>query len=99
MSPDGSRIIWASSRDVAVEREYFVPFLDYWIMDPDGSNPRRLTHFNDPDAPEYFEDGVVTADFAFSGDGMRLARRLELSMPGVGLPRDVFEGIVVITLK
>ncbi len=99
MSPDGTKIIWASSRDITITRDYFVPFLDYWTMNADGSNPRRLTYFNDPTAPEYYDGGVVTADNAFSADGKTVAARLELTKTGAGLPRDVYEAVLLIKLK
>ena len=99
MSPDGSQIVWASSRDVTKPRDYFVPFLDYWTMDADGSNQRRLTYFNEVGAPEHYPNGVVAADFAFGADGTSLVSRLELTVPGAGLPRDTFEAIVLIGLE
>ena len=43
------------------------------MMDPDGSNKRRLTYFNTPGHPESVEPGAVAADFAWSPDGNRLA--------------------------
>ena len=99
MSPDGTRIVWASSRDITITRDYFVPFLDYWTMDPDGSNRRRLTYFNDPAAPEYYDGGAVATDFAYSPDGTTMACRLELTKPDAGLPRDMLEAIALVKPK
>jgi hypothetical protein len=64
-TPDGSKIMWASSRDINKPRAYVVPYLDYWMMNLDGSSRSRMTYFNEPSAPEYFPNGLVTADFSF----------------------------------
>ena len=42
-TPDGNYIVWASSRDIAIRRSYFVPYLDYWVMRADGTERQRLT--------------------------------------------------------
>ncbi|MCK4221445.1 MAG: PD40 domain-containing protein, partial [Dehalococcoidia bacterium] len=59
-SPDGSRIVWASSRGYAYDTKavHWADAarslkLDYWIMDADGSNKQRLTYFNEPGHDEY----------------------------------------------
>ena len=44
---------------------------DYWLMNPDGSNKRRLTYFNQPGHPHYMKEGVAAADGAWSPDGRR----------------------------
>lgn len=65
-SPDNARIIFGSSMNITMTRTYYVPFLDYWSMNTDGTNKVRLTYFNDPTAPEYYQFGLVTADFDFT---------------------------------
>lgn len=66
-SPDSARVVFGSNMDITASRPYFVPFMDYWSMNLDGSNKVRLTYFNDPTAPEYYQYGLVTADFDFTG--------------------------------
>jgi Tol biopolymer transport system component len=78
-SPDGSRIVWASScgypynttavewADVALSLK-----LDYWIMDADGSNKQRLTYFNKPGHDEYTGYPVIVADSSWSPDGNKI---------------------------
>ena len=58
-SPDGRWIAWISSTDIPQihtrtleELTRNPPKTDAWIMSADGSNKRRLTRFNDPNAPE-----------------------------------------------
>lgn len=97
VSPDGTRIIWASSRDVTMTREYFLPYLDYWIMDVDGSNKRRLTYFNEPSAPEYYAGGAVTGDFSWAPDGRSIAGRVELTL--ADRTRNTLEAVALITLR
>jgi Tol biopolymer transport system component len=77
LSPDGSRLIWASSRGIEQPRMEggFIQLtgfrLDLWMMNLDGSDKQRLTYFNDPDAPEYMGE-LVTADSTISPDGTQL---------------------------
>jgi Tol biopolymer transport system component len=96
MSPDGTKIIWASALDITVPRDYIVPFLDYWVMDADGGNRQRLTYFNEATAPEFISTGAVTTDFSFSADGKTLLARLELPRPDLGQRG---EAIIRITLN
>jgi uncharacterized protein (TIGR03437 family) len=42
---------------------------DYWIMNVDGSNKRRLTWFNNPGYPESQTSSVAAASSAWSPDG------------------------------
>ena len=43
-TPDGSAIVWASSRDITIPRTYFAPYLDYWVMRLDGTERQRVTY-------------------------------------------------------
>jgi Tol biopolymer transport system component len=78
LTPDGSRLIWASSRGIEQPRMEggFIQLtrfrLDLWMMNLDGSAQQRLTYFNDPDAPEFMGE-LVTADSSVSPDGAWLA--------------------------
>jgi Tol biopolymer transport system component len=71
ISPDGSKIIWMSSRDIAGSSLSLTGVkTDYWMMNVDGSNKVRLTYFNDPTAPEYLKTNLlVAADSAWGPDG------------------------------
>ena len=56
---------------------YCVLFQDYWAMPANGGNPTRLTYFNEPGYPEYYELGLVTADFAFGPNTSYMFSSLE----------------------
>lgn len=80
-TPDGKRIIFGSSRDITLTREYYVPFTDYWMMNLNGTNPVRLTYFNDPAYPEFFSFGLVAADFTFTGSAAAVFAGLQQNQP------------------
>jgi Tol biopolymer transport system component len=65
MSPDGRRIVWASSRGRDKD-------LNLWIMNRDGSQPRMLVDFHSAGSPVYSE-GIGPADSSWSPDGKSLA--------------------------
>jgi hypothetical protein len=73
-TPDGSSIVWASSRDITIPRQYFVPYLDYWVMRTDGTGRQRLTYFNQPGEREYYSNGIVCGDLTFGPDGWMLSK-------------------------
>lgn len=77
LSPTGKHVVWMSS--MGVEKPRIHAHTDYWVMDPDGSNQRRLTYFNEKGHPHYIEGGAVSADFAWSKDGKRILAYLILS--------------------
>lgn len=62
-----------------VEKPKVYAHTDYWVMDADGSNKRRLTYFNEKGHPHYIEGGAIAADFAWSEDGKRIFAYLILS--------------------
>jgi len=81
------QIIWSSSSGIPQEKTYGFaqvikspPKLDYWIMDVDGTNRRRLTRFNDPDSQQYIKNdfGVGLADFEASSDGKIIIGKMRL---------------------
>ena len=98
-TPDGSKIVWASSRNITLTRSYFVPFLDYWIMNADGSNQQRVTYFNDPTAPEYYANGLLTTDFSFGPTSQWMFSRLEVTVTDLPQYNNVAEVIAVAKLK
>jgi Tol biopolymer transport system component len=71
-SPDGRTIVWMSSKDLPAPIPGKFLKTDYWLMNADGSNKRRLTYFNTQGHPEYMPSGVIAADVAWSGDGSGL---------------------------
>lgn len=74
LSPGGGRIVWMSSRDILEGPIDPVEMRgDYWIMDADGANQRRLTYFNQRGHEHYVPGGAVAADFAWSPDGRQIA--------------------------
>jgi Tol biopolymer transport system component len=82
---DGRWIVWVSSEDIPQTRASTPqetvrnpPRLDFWIMNPDGSDKRRVTGFNDPDAAEFISVrvGVGLGDFDIGPDGKRMIVKL-----------------------
>jgi len=73
-SPNGKNIVWMSSRDVRFEINPFYLEAEFWIMNRDGSNKRRLTWFHQAGHPHYLDkDFAVAADFDWSPDGKKIA--------------------------
>lgn len=74
-SPDGKKIVWASSHGYAYDPGKWTQTLktDLWIMDSDGSNKERLTYFNEPGHDEYTGHPAIAADSSWSPDGKRIA--------------------------
>ena len=70
-SPDGRTIIWMTSKAQPYTLRADDLKTDYWLMNADGSNKRRLTYFNQPGHPHFMKDGVAAADGAWSPDGSR----------------------------
>lgn len=72
---DGRHIVWASSEAIAQRKDPRDLRLDYWMMNADGSERRRLTRFNAPGAPE-FRANTVVADFEFGPDGKTIVAKI-----------------------
>jgi Tol biopolymer transport system component len=70
-SPDGRTIIWMTSKAQPHKLRADDLKTDYWLMNADGSNKRRLTYFNEPGHPHFMKEGVAAADGAWSPDGSR----------------------------
>jgi Tol biopolymer transport system component len=76
-SPDGEKIVWASSREYPYDPSTFDKAvatlkLDYWIMDADGLNKQRLTYFNEPRHEHYMGYTSIVADCSWSPDGRKI---------------------------
>jgi uncharacterized protein (TIGR03437 family) len=67
LSPDGTQIVWVSSTGIQLSTGNETT--DYWIMNVDGSNKRRLTWFNNPGYPETQTSAAAAAASAWSPDG------------------------------
>lgn len=81
ISPDGNKIVWASSRS------FNIPYLPYsgdlwknhlvseiWIMNADGQSKRRLTHFNEDGYPESRKGRrIYVGEMSWNADGTKLA--------------------------
>lgn len=50
------QLIWMSSKNNAE-----VLKTDFWIMNEDGTNPQRLTFFNDPTSSQFVSAGILSA--------------------------------------
>lgn len=76
-SPDGKKIIWASSHDYEFKNLRNLR-LELWVMDADGSNKTRLTHFNEPGYPEYTGVKTVVGDCCWSPDGDKILLKIQM---------------------
>lgn len=68
-SPDGNKISYMSGPYIGGLTSFIS---DLYLMDNNGANPTRLTHFSQIGYPEYIQDTVVTADHYWSPDGTRI---------------------------
>ena len=83
-SPDGRRIAWMSSRgmdikwgDVSGHKWQKYLKTDLWIMNADGSEAQRLTHFNERGHPEYMGGRrCIVSDSAWGPEGRRIVALL-----------------------
>lgn len=84
-SPDGKYIVWLSSTGVdqpnggRLSDGSINPqnhYMDYWIMNADGSNKYRLTYLNSPSALEYVKGGTNPADVGWKYDGKALLAKI-----------------------
>jgi len=77
MSPDGKKIFFGSNEGYEHLLDPKNPFgtrqAEYWIMDADGSNKRRLTWFHEPGHPFYRPGQTHAAVVSWAPDGRRLS--------------------------
>lgn len=101
-SPDGKKIVWMSSKDSGTNPEKMSTMTtDLWMMNDDGTDKQRLTHFSDPNYPEYMGNVVVVGDPAWCPDGKSIMCRLIVDRglaQLVGLKEEI-EPIMLIELK
>ncbi|MGZ8812201.1 MAG: TolB family protein [Thermoanaerobaculia bacterium] len=68
-SPDGSRIVYMSSKGLLFTSQPFDLQAEFWIMRRDGTGKSRLTWFHQPGHPQYRAGFAVAADSAWRADG------------------------------
>jgi len=77
MSPDGKKIFFGSNEGyedrIDPKNTLASRWADYWIMDADGSNKKRLTWLNEPGHPHYMAGQTHAAVVSWSPDGRRLS--------------------------
>jgi Tol biopolymer transport system component len=67
-SPDGKKIIWMSSKGISQIIKQYQVKTDYWIMDRNGLNKKRVTYFNDPQSDHFISGGAASADCDWLSD-------------------------------
>jgi Tol biopolymer transport system component len=71
--PGGKQIIWMSSMGIDQKPGQINTLqvkTDYWIMNIDGTNKKRLTYFNDPKSAYHMKaPRIIAADVSLQGDG------------------------------
>lgn len=72
-SPDGKKIVWASSSGINCPKEPSKLQMDYWVMNADGSGKKRITFFNEPRSAQYL-GSVVASDFDWIDSDTIIAR-------------------------
>ena len=75
-SPDGSKILWMSTKGNPAPGRGRRTIADFWIMNADGSGKKRLTFFNAPGHPESSATPLSCADAAWSEDGKSIVALL-----------------------
>ena len=70
-SPDGAKIVWSSSPGDPGKGG-----VDIFLMDPDGANKARLTHFGDPSNQDYLGDDYSCRELGWSTDGKQIVASL-----------------------
>ena len=72
-SPDGTRIVWMSSKDNRFSTTPFYFETEFWIMDAYGNNKKRLSYFHQEGHQHYFKENEndisAAADSCWSPDG------------------------------
>lgn len=72
-TPDGSKIVWMTNTDTKKGT-------DWWMMNIDGSNKKRLTYFNDKSSTQYAGQAVWCGFGSFSPDGTQFIGGRQVSL-------------------
>lgn len=73
--PRRSLIAWTTDSELPRERVAGRPLTEIWLMQPDGTDKRRLTTFNDPRS-DTSRGATYVGDFEWSPTGDRIAAHL-----------------------
>jgi hypothetical protein len=73
-TPDGRTIVWMTNRQSTRGGT------DWWTMDADGSNQRRLTYFNEPGSRDDMGKPVWAGLGSFSPDGRRFIGDIQTNL-------------------
>lgn len=73
-TPDGQHIVWMTNRSSTLGGT------DWWMMDPDGSHPTRLTTFNEPGSPQCTGAAQWAGLVTFAPDGSGFLGGVERSL-------------------
>ena len=68
-SPDGKKIVY---KEATKGRGMPQDGMEIFLMDADGSNRVQLTHFSDPEYPEYRTDWMQITEFSWSPNGKKI---------------------------
>ena len=72
-APDGSKIVWMTTNgNVEPDQVKEVGYTDWWIMNADGSDKKRLTYFNHKVHPHFVMWGTCAADFDWAPGSDRI---------------------------
>jgi Tol biopolymer transport system component len=72
-TPSGKQIVWMTNTGTKKGT-------DWWIMDRDGSNKKRLTYFNDKNSGQYAGHAVWCGFGSFNSDGTQFLGGRQLSL-------------------
>ena len=78
-SPDGKNIVWMTNRDA--HKGSSKGGDDWWIMNSNSTNQRRLTYFNDPVSPYWTGSTHILGHGSFSPNGKRIIGDIGESKP------------------
>ena len=73
-TPDGQRIVYMSSTESSAKGT------DWWIMNTDGSNKKRLTYFNESNSNQYTGGAVWAGLGSFDSTGTRFVGGVQKSL-------------------
>lgn len=97
LTADGKHLMWICSESYPFDTTQAEATLrtDYWIMNLDGTNKKRVTFFNDPGHSDYqIYDGerIICADASFSpsGDSLLICTKLLDGQLGTGGEKIMF---------